>query len=408
MPSQPGFIGSSHHFIIFTIERNHHLSYNEINIQPLKENIVAKVISLFNHKGGVSKTTTVFHLGWKLATLGQRVLIIDADPQCNLTGLTLGLDDYESLVQFYDSKQNTDLFNSLAPEFSLESTPHTPVGNTPITGTNNPNLFILAGNIRFSELDTQIATAMTSSNTLPVLRKFVGAFNKLVRKIAYEHSIDIVLVDMSPSVSSTNQCILMSSDYFIIPISPDFYCYQAIDSLSNVLPKWANEISPFKVGGDHPLPKANPKMLGFITQNYRIYTTSSSSSDGDDAEQPKQMSKAYSDWLERIKTVANKKLIPALSASEMVISDEIFTEAVTHDAPFHLAGVQNFSGLVPVSQSLSKPIFELTKEDGNWTGARWMWEKNGKENGIKVNIEEANRVYHNLAQSVLTMIRLDQ
>lgn len=98
MPSQPGFIGSSRHFIIFTIERNHHLSYNEINIQPLKENIVAKVISLFNHKGGVSKTTTVFHLGWKLAALGQRVLIIDADPQCNLTGLTLGLDDYESLV----------------------------------------------------------------------------------------------------------------------------------------------------------------------------------------------------------------------------------------------------------------------------------------------------------------------
>lgn len=377
-----------------------------MNIQPPKEKIVAKVISLFNHKGGVSKTTTVFHLGWKLATLGKRVLIIDADPQCNLTGLTLGLDDYESLVQFYDSKQNTDLFNSLAPEFSLESTTHSAIGATPIAETNNPNLYILAGNIRFSELDTQIATAMTSSNTLPVLRKFVGAFNKLARKIADEHNIDIVLVDMSPSVSSTNQCILMSSDYFIIPISPDFYCYQAIDSLSNVLPKWANEIAPFKVGGDHPLPKTNPKMLGFITQNYRIYTTSSSP-DNAETEQPKQMSKAYSDWLERIKHVANKKLIPALNASSMVISDEIFMKAVSHDAPFHLAGVQNFSGLVPVSQSLSKPIFELTKEDGNWTGARWMWEKNGKENGIKVNIEEANRVYHNLAQSVLNMIELD-
>ncbi|WP_157737624.1 ParA family protein [Kosakonia cowanii] len=369
---------------------------------------MAKVISLFNHKGGVSKSTTVFHLGWKLAALGKRVLIIDADPQCNLTGLTLGLDDYESLIQFYDSKQNTDLFNSLAPEFSLESANHSPVGTTPITGTENPNLYILAGNIRFSELDTQIATAMTSSNTLPVLRKFVGAFNKLTRKIADEHNIDIVLVDMSPSVSSTNQCILMSSDYFIIPISPDFYCYQAIDSLSNVLPKWAKEIAPFKVGGDHPLPKSNPKMLGFITQNYRIYTTTNSATNDEQTEQPKQMSKAYSDWLERIKDVANKKLIPALSASSMVISDTIFTKAVSHDAPFHLAGVQNFSGLVPVSQSLSKPIFELTKEDGNWTGARWMWEKNGKENGIKVNIEEANRVYQNLAQSVLNMIEFDK
>jgi Flp pilus assembly CpaE family ATPase len=71
---------------------------------------MAKVISLFNHKGGVSKTTTTFHLGWKLARLGKKVLIVDADPQCNLTGLTLGLEDYDSLFSFYDSKQNTDIF----------------------------------------------------------------------------------------------------------------------------------------------------------------------------------------------------------------------------------------------------------------------------------------------------------
>ena len=366
---------------------------------------MTSIVSLFNHKGGVSKTTTVFHLGWKIASTGKRVLIVDADPQCNLTGLTLGLDDYDALVRFYDSKQNTDIFNSLAPEFSLDGTNHSPLSATSITPTKNEHLFILAGNIRFSELDTQIATAMTSSGTLPVLRKFIGAFNKLIRRIASEHNIDVVLVDMSPSVSSTNQCILMSSDYFIVPISPDFYCYQAIDSLSNVLPKWAEEISPFKKGGDSPLPVKNPKMLGFITQNYRIYTTNSDKSEID---QPKQMSKAYSDWLDRIKEVASRKLIPSLKDVSMVIDDDIFMKSVSHDAPYHLSGVQNFSGLVPVSQRLSKPIFELTKEDGNWTGARWMWEKNGKENGIKVNIEEADRVYHELASSVISMIELDK
>ncbi|HCT9308277.1 TPA: AAA family ATPase [Citrobacter koseri] len=368
---------------------------------------MASIISLFNHKGGVSKTTTVFHLGWKIASLGKRVLIVDADPQCNLTGLTLGLDDYDSLVRFYDSKQNTDIFNSLAPEFSLEGVMHSPLTATSITATKNDNLFILAGNIRFSELDTQIATAMTSSNTLPVLRKFVGAFNSLIRKMAAEHNIDIVLVDMSPSVSSTNQCILMSSDYFLVPVSPDFYCYQAIDSLSNVLPKWAEEIRPFKKGGNSPLPTSNPKMLGFITQNYRIYTTTNQSS-SEEVDQPKQMSRAYSDWLDRIKEVSNRRLVPALEASSMMIKKEHFTESVTHDSPYHLGGVQNFSGLIPVSQKLSKPIFELSKEDGNWSGARWMWEKDGKENGIKVNIEEADRVYLGLAHSVLNMIELDK
>lgn len=53
---------------------------------------MAKTISLFNNKGGVSKTTTAFHLGWKLAEMGHKTLIVDTDPQCNLTGLCLNTD----------------------------------------------------------------------------------------------------------------------------------------------------------------------------------------------------------------------------------------------------------------------------------------------------------------------------
>lgn len=49
-----------------------------------------KSIAFFNHKGGVSKTTTTFNLGWMLATLGKKVVMVDLDAQCNLTGLVLG------------------------------------------------------------------------------------------------------------------------------------------------------------------------------------------------------------------------------------------------------------------------------------------------------------------------------
>lgn len=366
------------------------------------EKTVAKVISLFNHKGGVSKTTTTFHLGWKLARLGKKVLIVDADPQCNLTGLTLGLEDYNSLFAFYDSKQNTDLFSSLAPVFAMQSPSSTSsVGKTPIARTQNPNLFILAGNIRFSEIDTQIATALTSSSTIPVLRQFVSAFNGLIRKVAAENNIDIVLVDMSPSVSATNHCILMSSDYFIIPISPDFYCYQAIDSLSNVFPRWVREIEAFKDGEANSLPTSNPKMLGLISQNYRIYTVDN---DGKEDTDQKTMSKAYVEWLEKIKAIVSDKLVPTLSSIGMIVSEQVFEGAVSYDKPYHLAGVQNFSGLIPVSQKLSKPIFELTAEDGGWSGARWKRTQNDKEHGIKVNIEEADKVYTKLAEAILKMI----
>lgn len=366
------------------------------------ENAMAKVISLFNHKGGVSKTTTTFHLGWKLARLGKKVLIVDADPQCNLTGLTLGLADYSSLFAFYDSKQNTDIFSSLAPVFAMQNPASTAsVGKTPIAKTQNPNLFILAGNIRFSEIDTQIATALTSSSTIPVLRQFVSAFNNLIRNVALENNVDIVLVDMSPSVSATNHCILMSSDYFIIPISPDFYCYQAIDSLSNVFPRWVKEIEVFKDGASNSLPIGNPKMLGFISQNYRIYTVDENQ---DDANPQKSMSKAYVEWLDKIKNIVADKLVPTLVNIDMIIPNSVFKDSVEYDEPYHLAGVQNFSGLIPVSQKFSKPIFELTDEDGGWSGARWKRMQNGKEYGIKVNIEEANMVYTRLAEAILKMI----
>ena len=58
-----------------------------------------KVISFFNHKGGVSKTTTVYHVAWMLNEMGKRVLMVDTDSQCNLTLTCIGEDQYEDFVQ---------------------------------------------------------------------------------------------------------------------------------------------------------------------------------------------------------------------------------------------------------------------------------------------------------------------
>ncbi len=71
---------------------------------------MVKTISLFNNKGGVSKTTTTFHLGWKLAEKGQKTLIVDTDPQCNLTGLCLNADKNNKLENFYVNNSNNPEF----------------------------------------------------------------------------------------------------------------------------------------------------------------------------------------------------------------------------------------------------------------------------------------------------------
>ena len=61
---------------------------------------MAKTICFFNHKGGVSKTTTTFNIGWSLANKGYRVLMVDLDSQCNLTGLVLGYDQCKEDTKF--------------------------------------------------------------------------------------------------------------------------------------------------------------------------------------------------------------------------------------------------------------------------------------------------------------------
>ncbi len=86
---------------------------------------MTKSICLFNHKGGVSKTTTAFNLGWSLADLGKKVLMVDLDSQCNLTGLVLGYEavDDEHMGTFYSSRQNltmqpivSALINGVSPD----------------------------------------------------------------------------------------------------------------------------------------------------------------------------------------------------------------------------------------------------------------------------------------------------
>ncbi|MFP3813191.1 ParA family protein, partial [Bacillus sp. SIMBA_005] len=64
-----------------------------------------KIISVFNHKGGVSKTTTTYNIGWKPADKGYKVLLVDGDPQCNLTGLLLK-EDFEDYYVGENSYNN--------------------------------------------------------------------------------------------------------------------------------------------------------------------------------------------------------------------------------------------------------------------------------------------------------------
>lgn len=305
-----------------------------------------KIISLFNHKGGVSKTTTAFNLGWMLAEQGHKTLIVDADPQCNLTALVLDYNAIDDAQELYQSNPGCDIASGLAPIMSGALAGLQP-GN-PIK-TVNDNLYVYCGNITLSEVETQISVALTTSQAIPAIKNIPGSVNALLRQTGEAHGFEYIIVDMSPSVGALNQCLLMSSDYFIVPTSPDFFCAQAIRSLTSVLPRWSSEVAKFRTTFvDYAFPAEPPKFIGFISQRYR----------------PRGgvPAKSFQRWIDVIKGTVSDVLVPELEKVNMTMTVEECQQLVSIDEPYNLANVSDFNSLIAQSQKHNVPVFALSDD----------------------------------------------
>ena len=304
-----------------------------------------KMISLFNHKGGVSKTTTTFNLGWMLAEQGFKTLIVDTDPQCNLTALVLGYSSIDDTSDFYARNQNCDLYSCILPVLNgegrhLEAVP---------VDTAHPRLSLLCGNLQLSEAETQISVALTTATKLPAMRNIPGVLGECIRSAAIKYGYDYVLIDMSPSVGALNQCLLMSSDYFIVPTAPDFFCAQAIKSLARVIPKWNREVVEFRDQNyNYHLPINPPKFIGIISQKYRPRNGAPA--------------KSFQLWIDIINNEVASALVPALLPIGMSIDESFFNDHSVCGELFNLANISDFNSLIAQAQKHNVPVYALADE----------------------------------------------
>lgn len=340
---------------------------------------MAALIALFNHKGGVSKTTTTFNLGWALAVQGKRVLIVDADPQCNLTGTALGLNDEDDFEAFYTNNSQSNIVAGLNPVFRGTQTPLVPV---PVSPTQQPSLFLLAGHIDLSLYETQLAVAISTGAAIPALQNLPGAVCQFLRLMADHHHFDAVLIDMSPSVGALNECLLLGSDFFIVPTSPDFYCDQAIRSLATVLPRWNGQVTGFRAPTlATPFPTDPPVCLGIISQRYRPREGNPAAS--------------FQRWIDRIKATMNTTLVPALQPLNMVVPLAAFSAAGPGDTPYNLANIADFNTLIAQSQIHNVPVFALTDAQIERVGVVLA--------NMITNRENFRRAFTDLAQCVIRL-----
>lgn len=338
---------------------------------------MAKIISLFNNKGGVSKTTTTFHLGWKLAEMGYKTLIVDTDPQCNLTGLCLNSDKENKLFDFYKNN-NDNIKNSLSPVF--DGKPEPLKATTCFQFDNNNKLFLLPGHIDFSEYDATYNIAENLTGSLGLFQNVPGALRNLLELTGDQYNIDYVLIDMSPSISATNANILMESDFFILPCAPDYFCYMAIDSLKKVFPRWNNTYkklkeNPIFKSASYKMSDSVPKFIGTIQQRYRPRNGSPA--------------KAFSEWIEDINNLVSRTLVPVLEDNEMIIR----YEAKNYENAYNLINIADFNSLIAQSQANNTPVFLLTQEQVQKSGSVWI--------NMKQNIDDFNKTFEILANRII-------
>jgi len=315
-------------------------------------------IAFFNHKGGVSKTTTVFNVGWMLASKGKKVIMVDADSQCNLTGMVMG---FKGLEELDENKDNIKV--ALAPAFESRPKLIEPVNCFEIE--NRENLYLLPGNIKFAEYDITLGMAQTISDSIVTLKNLPGSINYLLDKTAEKYDADYILIDMSPSLSSINQNLFMISDYFIVPTAPDYFSVMALDSLSNILPKWYNQSLKLQDNellkeAEYKFPTKTPKFLGNVIQQFNVRNNNPTL--------------GFKKWFDKINEYTNNKFVPSLAKYSMTLSPSCYEEN------YILAKISNFNSLITYAQEHNKPVFTLTKDDVKLFGASLGTSKEAIEN----------------------------
>ncbi len=211
---------------------------------------MGKMISLFNHKGGVGKTTLTCNLGYALASKGKKVLLIDGDSQINLTTSLYGFSESTYEAKLLKDANSTDKQIEDLPEYLrkyisikdvIESAMSGSACDKPIYKSNHcANLDVISGSLVSYELDHQLSTLANTGGD--GIKKIFDNIQNRLKSYATEY--DFVLVDTSPNaVSMLNALLVSISDYFIAPATPSFFSKQSITNLSSVFATWKEMLS---------------------------------------------------------------------------------------------------------------------------------------------------------------------
>ncbi|WP_157660162.1 ParA family protein [Burkholderia ubonensis] len=302
-----------------------------------------KVFALYNNKGGVSKTTTVFNLAAFLSKRGRRTLIIDADSQSNATELFFASDE-----GFWDSASETlpgdSIYDALKPRLEGNASRVDVSKINLVKNARYENLYLLRGDLDFgahgeayfsSAVEQAITSNINQKNTYLCIRR-------LVRDLIDFHGFDHVVFDLGPSTGAISRLSLLACDGYFVPVTTDRFSALAVKSLPVVLENWfkhdklvLSTMEPYGLESDYEI----PVFCGAISQQFQMHRG--------------RMKKSFERWSDRIKRQLTAGFLE---------NDDLPKSGFIKRDPI-IAQVENLGPLAPVSQLLGKAIFDITQED---------------------------------------------
>ena len=171
----------------------------------------AKKIIFYNQKGGVGKTTAAVNLGSALSELGQKVLLIDFDAQCNLTGAVSG------------NLRKANIYQVIVGQIQAASA---------IQSTIFPNLYLIPGSLDVASLSIEL---VNENNREYFLKTVLGPL---------DNDFDYILLDCPPSLGLETMNALAWADYVIIPLQCEYLAMEGLNLIMRTIGNVKKGLNP--------------------------------------------------------------------------------------------------------------------------------------------------------------------
>jgi chromosome partitioning protein len=307
--------------------------------------MTAPVLAFFNNKGGVGKTSLIYHLAWMFAALRRRVVAVDLDPQANLTASFL--DEDKILTLWNDPAEQSTIFQCVKPLTEVNDIAE------PTLQCVAPDLYLIPGDVGLSSFEEALSSTWPDSmgdNNLYRPMRIQSAFWQVMQKAADKVAADILLVDIGPNLGAINRSVLIATDFVVIPLGADLFSLQGLRNLGPALRSWKrlwqkrlDNWRDNKESQRYPqfrLPEGNMQPLGYVCQQHGVRLD--------------RPVKAYDKWVNKIPSVYRETVLD-LPPGEVLAQNA---------DPLCLATMRHYRSLVPMAQEHRKPIFNLTSADG--------------------------------------------